>query len=271
MSMRIIVAGAAGRMGREIISAAADQPDMTITGGLLRPGTLASINEWQAVAGLSVPGAVLDRDSSALLAGTDAVIDFSTPAGTTAAAAACAEAGVPFVSGTTGLTPADLACLQQAARRIPIFYARNMSLGIATLLSLLPAIAATLEGFDIEIVETHHRHKADAPSGTALALAEAVAGGLDTSLDQVASYGRQGIAPRRAGEIGMHAVRAGGNPGEHQIIFASEGEEVRLSHRSFSRRAYALGALRAARFVVGRDPGFYGLDDLLRSSSGIAA
>jgi 4-hydroxy-tetrahydrodipicolinate reductase len=211
---------------------------------------------------------VLDSGSSALLAGTDAVIDFSTPAGTTAAAAACVEAGIPFISGTTGLSAADLDVLQEATRRIPVFYARNMSLGIATLLSLLPAIAATLEGFDIEIVETHHRHKADAPSGTALALAEAVAGGLDKPLNQLATYGRQGIAPRRAGEIGIHAVRAGGNPGEHQVIFASEGEEVRLSHRSFSRRAYALGALRAARFVVGRDPGFYSLDDLLGAHVG---
>jgi 4-hydroxy-tetrahydrodipicolinate reductase len=271
MGIRIIVAGAAGRMGREIISAAGEEPDLTIVGGLLRPGALATTGEWQSVAGLPVPGAVLDGDASTLLAGIDAVIDFTTPSGATAAAAACVEAGVPLVSGTTGLTAADQESLRQATRWIPVFYARNMSLGIATLLSLLPAIAATLEGFDVEIVETHHHHKADAPSGTALALAEAIAGGRDGSLDQLASYGRRGIAPRHPGEIGIHAVRAGGNPGEHQVIIASEGEEIRLSHRSFSRRAYAQGALRAARFIVGRDPGFYGLDDVLRAQVGNGA
>ena len=263
MSLRIVITGAAGRMGAEVIAATAEQPDVTIVGGLLRPGALADAGSWQTVAGLTVPGAVLDGPSPALLTGIDAIIDFSTPEGALAAVNACVAAGVPFVSGTTGLSESDLGRLHEAARHIPIFYARNMSLGIATLLAMLPRIAAALAGFDVEIVETHHRHKVDAPSGTALALAEAIAGGTEAPADQ-RIYGRHGIGPRQPGEIGIHAVRAGGNPGEHQVIFASDGEELRLSHRSFSRRAYALGALQAARFVAARPPGFYGVHDLTR-------
>ena len=264
MTLQIVIAGAGGRMGREVIATAAGLPDVRVIGGLLAPGSAAS-GAWHAMPGLPIPCAALDGERSTLLAGVSALIDFSTPVGTVAHARACATAGVPFVSGTTGLTEADLGVLRIAARRIPVYYARNMSLGIAALLAALPAIEAALDGFDVEIVETHHRHKVDAPSGTALALAEAIVGSLGASLDSHASYGRRGIAPRQPEEIGIHAVRGGGNPGEHQIIFSSDGEELRLSHRSFSRRAYALGALQAARFVADRAPGFYGLHDLTHS------
>jgi 4-hydroxy-tetrahydrodipicolinate reductase len=294
MSINIVVAGATGRMGREVIAAAADQSDLAVIGGLVRPrangGTEGTSSEqsgysaraavpatsasgpnstagdsaWRQIAGLNVPVAAIDRRSRGLLDGVGAVIDFSTPTGAVTYARACASAGVPFVSGTTGLSEQDMAELRSASQQIPVFYARNMSLGIATLLAVLPQIAAALSGFDIEIVETHHRHKVDAPSGTALALGEVIASSLPGATSAAFTHGREGLAPRRPGEIGFHAVRAGGNPGEHQIIFASEGEEVRLSHRSFSRRAYAEGALRAAAFVAGRQPGFYGLDDLLR-------
>ena len=263
MSMRVIVAGTAGRMGREIVSAAAQMPDVTIVGGLVRPGGATGDNRCYESAGTAERTATLS-DGRSLLAAADVLIDFTTPKGTSAYAKACAEAGIAFVTGTTGLAASDLDELQAAATRVPVFYARNMSLGVATLLDALPAIAAALRGFDIEIVETHHRHKADAPSGTALALAEAIAGGLGVVVDDHASFGRHGIAPRQRGEIGIHAVRGGGNPGEHQVMFASDGEEIRLSHRSFSRRAYAEGALRAASFVVGRAPRLYGVEDLLR-------
>lgn len=266
MTIQIVVAGAAGRMGREVAAAAAELPDVNVRGGLLRPGSAAG-NGWRDIPGLPIKGAVLEGDPRPLLAGAGALIDFSTPAGAVGYAQACATVGLPFVSGTTGLSAADLDVLRLAARQIPVFYARNMSLGIAALLAALPAIAIALDGFDVEIVETHHRHKVDAPSGTALAIAEAVAGDELRSPGRPLCFGRQGTAPREAGEIGLHAVRAGGNPGEHQVIFVNDGEEVRLSHRSFSRRAYALGALRAAAFVANQPPGWYEPRDFLRAAA----
>jgi 4-hydroxy-tetrahydrodipicolinate reductase len=178
-------------------------------------------------------------------------------------ARACAGAGRAFVSGTTGLGPDQMAELEACARQVPVFHARNLSLGLATLLGVLPAIARSLADYDVEIVETHHRHKVDAPSGTALALAEAVAGATGAVLPDGAVFGRHGHAPRRAGELGLHAVRAGGNPGEHVVILADEGEEVRIVHRAFNRRPYAQGALRAAAFVAARPPGLYGMAELL--------
>lgn len=265
MTFPIVIAGAGGRMGREVIAAAAGLPDVKVIGGLLKPGT-AAVDTWHEMPDLPIPCAVLGGERSALLEAAGALIDFSTPVGTVAYARACATAGVPLVSGTTGLSEAELGVLRIAARRIPVFYARNMSLGIAALLAALPAIAASLDEFDVEIVETHHRHKVDSPSGTALALVEAIAGGHRTTGGQL-SFGRQGTSPRQVGEIGVHAVRAGGNPGEHELIFASDGEEVRLSHRSFSRRAYALGALRAAAFVADQPPGWYEPQDLLRAAA----
>jgi 4-hydroxy-tetrahydrodipicolinate reductase len=160
------------------------------------------------------------------------------------------------------LSPEQLARLDAAAARVPVFHARNMSAGIDAILRALPALLAALPGYDVEIIETHHRHKRDAPSGTALAIAEAVARAIGSHLPDAATFGREGMASRRPGEIGVHAVRGGGNPGEHAVIVAGDGEEIRLSHRSFGRRAYADGALRAARFVAGRPPGRYGMADL---------
>ena len=152
--------------------------------------------------------------------------------------------------------------LVRAAERIPVFVARNLSVGIAALVRVLPDLVAALDGFDIEIVETHHRHKVDAPSGTALALLEAIRS-AQIHADPLTVHGRSGHAPRQPEEVGIHAVRAGGNPGEHSVILADAGEEIRISHRAFSRRPYALGALRAARWLVGRPPGLYGMADLL--------
>jgi 4-hydroxy-tetrahydrodipicolinate reductase len=251
MTLRIVVAGVAGRMGREII-AAAREAGVDVVGGVVRPGS-----------GSTVDGVRVVERLEEVLPEADVVVDFTAPAATVALAGACAAAGRPFVSGTTGLTPEQRRALEGCAATVPVFYARNMSLGLAALLDSLPGIAGMLDGYDVEIVEAHHRHKADAPSGTALALAEAIAGATRAALPDDAVFGRRGHAPRRAGEIGLHAVRAGGNPGEHMVILADEGEEVRICHRAFGRRTYAQGALRAAAFVVGRPPGLYGMADLL--------
>jgi 4-hydroxy-tetrahydrodipicolinate reductase len=164
---------------------------------------------------------------------------------------------VPLVSGTTGLDVAQIATVRAAAERVAVFHAANMSPGVNAALAVLPTLVRALGDYDVEIVEAHHRHKADAPSGTALALARAVAGLSGEALDGRLRHGREGTSLRDASEIGIHAIRAGGNPGEHTVILASEGEEVRLSHRAFSRASYAAGSLRAARLIVGQPPGWY--------------
>jgi len=248
MSLRIGVAGIRGRMGREIAAQLASDQRMTLVGGLSR----------QAGTAESGPDGVrLFLDGADLLPEIDVLVDFSAPTGTVDHASACASAGVPLVCGTTGLDVAQIATLRAAAERVAVFHAANMSPGVNAALAVLPALVRALGGYDVEIVEAHHRHKADAPSGTALALARAVAGVRGEDLDGRLRHGREGASLRDASEIGIHAIRAGGNPGEHTVILASEGEELRLSHRAFSRASYAAGALRAARLIVGQPPGWY--------------
>lgn len=259
MATRIGIGGIGGRMGREIAAAARVDPAFALVGGIERPEA--------APAARSAFGADVRVVESAadLLQEIDVLIDFTSPVATVEHALACARAGRPFVSGVTGLSAEQLDALREAARSIPLFYSRNMSLGINAILAILPTLVRALDGYDVEVVETHHRHKADAPSGTALALAEAIAAASDAELGDRAVYGRQGVAPRRQGDIGIHAVRAGGNAGEHTILLADEGEELRVSHRALSRRTFALGALRAAAYLVSRPAGFYSMRDLVVS------
>jgi 4-hydroxy-tetrahydrodipicolinate reductase len=248
MTLRIGVAGIRGRMGREIAAQAANDQRMTLIGGLSRQaGTVESRPD----------GLRLVLDIADLLPEIDVLIDFSAPAGTVNHVSACASAGVPLVCGTTGLEGAQMATLRAAAERVAVFHAANMSPGVNAVLAVLPALVRALDGYDVEIVEAHHRHKVDAPSGTALALARAVAGASGEDLDGRLRHGREGASRRDANEIGIHAIRAGGNPGEHTVVLASEGEELRLSHRAFSRASYAAGALRAARLIVGQPAGWY--------------
>jgi 4-hydroxy-tetrahydrodipicolinate reductase len=249
-------------MGREVVAVAASEPAIVLAGGTVRPGSPAAGQEWATVTGVAAPSARIVVDPHELPRDLDVLIDFTTPEATVAHARFCAETGLALVCGTTGLAADQRAILEATAERAPVYYARNMSLGVSALLAMLPGVVRALADYDVEIVETHHHHKIDAPSGTALALAEAIADGLDTNLAEHATFGRHGLAPRQAGEIGIHAVRSGGNPGEHLIIIADEGEEIRIAHRAFSRRAYARGAIRAARFVAGRTPGFYTTADL---------
>jgi 4-hydroxy-tetrahydrodipicolinate reductase len=244
-------------MGREIAAAARADPAIALVGGVARPDTVPAV---QSSFGPEVRITASVHD---LLPEIDVLIDFTSPAATVEAARACVSVRLPLVIGVTGLSAGQLDELRGAAQAIPLFYARNMSLGISAMLAVLPVLVRALEGYDVEIVETHHRHKADAPSGTAAALAEAIAAALDADLVDRAVYGRQGVAPRRSGDIGIHAVRAGGNAGEHTVLLADEGEEIRIAHRALSRRTFALGALRAASFVVVQSPGFYTMADLV--------
>ncbi|MFN8590260.1 MAG: 4-hydroxy-tetrahydrodipicolinate reductase [Thermomicrobiales bacterium] len=246
MTVRVGIAGIRGRMGKEIAAAATADPSVALVGGLVR----------RLDGGTGEPLLVVD-DPGAILPEIDVLIDFTRPEGTEALAGVCAEAGVPLVCGTTGLDENQTSALRAAAARVPVFYAANMSPGVNAVLAVLPLLTRALDGYDIEIVETHHRYKADAPSGTALALGRAITGDA-AALERRAIHGREGVRPRTAAEIGMHAVRGGGNPGEHAVIFVNDGEEVRVLHRAFSRAAYAQGAVRAARLIAGQEPGFYG-------------
>lgn len=235
--LRLGLIGISGRMGQEIVALASADPTVVVIGGI-RSATAA---ELDTLAGIS-----------------DVLVDFSVPLATMAALDAAIAAERPLVVGTTGLATGQVASLRAAADTIPVWYARNMSTGVSLLQRILPEIARSLDGYDIEVIEAHHRHKVDAPSGTALMLAEAILAGLTTDEEHRLVHGREGHAPRQSGEIGIHAVRGGGNSGEHTLLFASDEEEIRISHRSYNRRAFAAGAVRAAKAIHGQPPGWYG-------------
>lgn len=238
-------------MGREIVAAAAGDPTIEVVGGTVRSAR-------------TVEGIRTSDSPSELLRDADVLVDFTTPVSTLAHARAAAELGKAAVIGTTGLSEADLAELRALAARAAIVYGRNMSVGVNAVLAALPALVKALDGYDVEITEAHHRGKRDAPSGTALAIAEVIAEAMGAQLKERAVYGREGIQPRQPGEIGIHALRGGGNAGEHWVLFADEGEQIQLVHRAYSRRTFALGALRAARFVAVQPPGLYSMSDVLR-------
>lgn len=245
MTVRIGIAGLPGRMGREVSALALREPAVTVTGGWSR-------GNQDAVLGVPVTS-----DLAALLARCDVLIDFTKAAATPSVAAACAAAGVPLVTGVTGLNEEEAASLRVAAQTVAVFQAANMSPGVNAMLAVLPVLVRALQGYDLELVEAHHRYKADAPSGTAIALARVMAEASGAPLAGRAVFGREGVSSRQPLDIGIHAVRAGGNPGEHSVILASDGEEIRLCHRAFNRSSYAEGALKAARLIVGQPAGWY--------------
>jgi 4-hydroxy-tetrahydrodipicolinate reductase len=254
VATHIAIAGILGRMGREIAATGGAIDGVKVVAGVVRPGTLSRLNGNR-------PDVPLVEHVEEILTAVDVLIDFTAPEATVAHARACAAANTPIVSGVTGLSGDQIDELREIAGVVPVFHARNMSVGLNALLGILPNLVRALDGYDVEIVETHHRHKADAPSGTALALAEAILAARDSTVAEQAVYGRQGESPRSSSEIGIHAVRAGGNSGEHVVLLADEGEEIRIVHRAYSRRTFAVGALRAARFMVGRPPGLYAMAD----------
>jgi 4-hydroxy-tetrahydrodipicolinate reductase len=262
---RIGVIGCGGRMGRMLIADIAATEGCDLAGGAVKPGSSSLGQDLGELAGIGRLGLAATGDARQVLRDSDVAIDFTTPEATVAHAALAAELGRPIVIGTTGLSREQEAAIRAAAERVPVVWAANTSLGINLLFGLVEQVAARLgPDWDIEIVEMHHRGKVDAPSGTALALGRAAAAARGVAFEEVVQRGRDGITgPRNAGAIGFAALRGGDNIGEHHVIFAGLGERLELVHRATNRAIYAKGAVRAARWLVDRPPGLYGMKEVL--------
>ncbi len=264
--MKIGVLGCAGRMGRAVLAELLASEDLRLAGGVEQPGHPAQGQDLGVLAGADPLGLAVSADDRALIAGADVVIEFSSPTATVAHAELAAAHGTGHVIGTTGLSAAQEQVVRTAAGQTAILRAANMSLGVNLLLGLAEQVARALgpDAFDIEILELHHKHKVDAPSGTALALGAAVARGRGVDLGEVADRGRDGLTgARRPGAIGFAALRGGDAVGDHSVVFAGAGERLELTHRASDRTIYARGAVRAARWLHGRPPGLYGMAEVL--------
>lgn len=260
---KVVIIGAAGRMGQTLIRCIENGvvPEIQLVG---------AVDLWDCPhrgqpAGKT--GVTISCDLAAVAPHADVFIDFSGHHGTSGNAPRIAEWGKGWVIGTTGIGPEGRAAIEAAAKRIPIVWAPNMSVGVNLLFVLLEQAARVLKGkgYDVEIIERHHRRKKDSPSGTALGLGQAVARGFEVNLDDVAVHGRHGVVKedRSPQEIGFHAVRGGDIVGDHTVLFATDGEVIEFSHRATSRETFAIGALRAAVWVHGRAPGLYSMRDVL--------
>jgi 4-hydroxy-tetrahydrodipicolinate reductase len=263
--MRLVVAGAGGRMGRTLIRAIAESKGAGVVGALEAPGSAAIGRDAGELAGIGTTGVAVTNDASALLAAADGVIDFTIPAATVVLAEYAAERGLVHVIGTTGLTPADEDIIAGAAKRARIVKSGNMSLGVNLLAALVKRVARTLdEDFDIEIIEMHHKGKIDAPSGTALMFGAAAAAGRDIDLAARSARARDGVTgARKAGDIGFASLRGGTVVGDHSVIFAGPHERIELMHKAEDRMIFARGAVRAALWARGQKPGLYGMADVL--------
>jgi 4-hydroxy-tetrahydrodipicolinate reductase len=255
--MKVAIAGAAGRMGSTLIEAVRADAELVLAAALEIAGSPAL--------GRDAGGVKIGSDVAAAVRAADVLIDFTRPAGTLVHLEACVAARRAMVIGTTGFSAAELERVGEGAKQVPVALAPNFAVGVNVLFQLAQTAARALgEGYDVEIVEAHHRHKVDAPSGTALHLGEIVARALGRDLGQVAVHGRKGdTGERRAQAIGFHAIRGGDIVGEHTVLFAGEGERLEVVVRTQSRMTYALGALRAARFLRGKPPGLYGMNNVL--------
>ena len=263
-AVRIVIAGAGGRMGRTLIRAVADSKDCVLAGALEAKGHPDLGADAGALAGLPACGVPLTDDPLPLIAHADALIDFTVPKVSLALAELAAQARIAHVIGTTGFSAEDEAKLRAAARHAVIVKSGNMSLGVTLLAALVKQAAKALPDFDIEIVEMHHRMKVDAPSGTALLLGEAAAEGRGVSLDEKAVRVRDGHTGARAeGVIGFASLRGGTVVGEHKVVLAGAHERIELGHVAEDRMIFATGAVTAARWGQGKKPGLYGIADVL--------
>ena len=263
--LKIAVMGAAGRMGQELARAVVASPACRLVGGVEAPGSKAIGQDLGALIGTGANGVKISSDALAVIAGADAVLDFTVPKATAEFVGLSANARIVHVIGTTGLEAAHEAAIKAAARHATIIKAGNMSLGVNLLVALTRKVAAALdEDFDVEIVEMHHKHKVDAPSGTALMLGEAAAEGRGIKLAERSARGRDGITgERKRGEIGFASLRGGNVVGEHTVVFAGAGERIELTHIATDRGIFARGAVKAALWGHGKKPGLYSMADVL--------
>ena len=264
MIHNICVAGSSGRMGRMLVEAVVTAGDCQLTGALDVPQSPSLGADASAFLGKD-SGVVITADLALGLKGSGCLIDFTRPEGTLAHLRECVAQGISLVIGTTGFTDEQKAEIAEAAKHIPIVMAPNMSVGVNVTLKLLEMAAkAMATGYDIEIIEAHHRHKVDAPSGTALKMGEVIADALGRDLKDCAVYAREGVTGERdPSSIGFATIRGGDIVGDHTVLFAGTGERIEITHKSSSRVTYAQGSLRAARFLAGKPAGLYDMFDVL--------
>ncbi|MEN9775578.1 MAG: 4-hydroxy-tetrahydrodipicolinate reductase [Pseudomonadota bacterium] len=264
MNLKIAIAGASGRMGRMLIEAVLSAPDATLHGAFDVPGSAMIGHDAGEFLGRTT-GVLVQTDPAVALRGATHLIDFTRPEGTLAHLDLCRAHRVCAVIGTTGFDEAGKARIAEASKSIGIVFAPNMSVGVNATLKLLEMAARMLStGYDIEIIEAHHRHKVDAPSGTALKMGEVIAQALGRELDQVAVFAREGITGERdPSTIGFSTIRGGDIVGDHTVLFAGTGERIEITHRSASRVTYAHGALRACRFLSGQQAGLFDMQAVL--------
>ncbi|MEZ7835265.1 MAG: 4-hydroxy-tetrahydrodipicolinate reductase [Burkholderiaceae bacterium] len=263
-ALRVVIAGASGRMGQMLVDAVCADANMTLVGALDHASSPALGQDAGAFAGRTT-GVVIQSDLATALAGAHVLIDFTRPEGTLAHVQAASAAGVAVVIGTTGFSDEQKAQLQHASATTAMVMAPNMSVGVNVTLKLLEMAAKAMPtGYDIEIIEAHHRHKVDAPSGTALKMGEVVAHALGRDLKDCAVYGRDGVTGERdPSTIGFATIRGGDIVGDHTVLFAGTGERIEITHKSSSRATYAQGSLRAARFLADKSSGMYDMFDVL--------
>ncbi|MFA5393308.1 MAG: 4-hydroxy-tetrahydrodipicolinate reductase [Candidatus Ratteibacteria bacterium] len=258
MALKLVISGADGRMGKAIIGLLPEYPQVNLVGALERDGHPDLGRE-------TAFGIRLSADVEKVLSGADVLIDFTSPSATLNHLGVCRNLKKGIVIGTTGFTEPELAEIKAASAQVPVFISPNMSLGVNLLFRLVSEVAKNLPGYQVEVMETHHDQKVDAPSGTAKKLAEIVAAAHGDDLAAVAVYGRQGRpGPRKPAEIGIHALRLGDVVGEHVVIFADAGERIELTHKAGSRNPLASGAIKAALFLSKQKPGLYSMADLIQ-------
>lgn len=262
--LKVVIAGCSGRMGHALLEGVFADAELALHGALDRAGSPQVGRDAGEQFGKK-SGVLISHDVDAAIKGADVLVDFTRPEPSLVYLAACQKAGVNMVIGTTGFTSEQKAVIANAAKDISVVFAPNMSVGVTLLINLVQAAAKVLNvGYDIEVIEAHHRHKVDAPSGTALRLGEAAASALGRNLEECAIYGREGVTGERdPSTIGFATVRGGDVVGDHTVLFAGIGERVELTHKASSRATFALGALRAGKFMQGKKSGLFDMQDVL--------
>jgi 4-hydroxy-tetrahydrodipicolinate reductase len=264
-AIRVGIAGCAGRMGQMLLKLLISAPGVLVVGGTERKGSHVLGRDLGALAGGEPLGIIISDNPEPLFEQSDVVVDFTSPAATAQHATIAAKTGTAHVIGTTGLDNDQMGAISRAAQRVPIVLASNMSLGINLIEQVVEEISRILDtDWDIEVVEMHHRHKVDAPSGTALSLGDAAARGRGVQLRRVSKRGRDGqVGPRVRGEIGFSAIRGGDVVGDHTVIFAADGERIEVTHKASSREIFGRGAVKAVLWAAGKRAGLYSMKDVL--------